>query len=289
MFDNVESFHRPTSIREALRLLQSGKGQARVVAGGTDVVVEADRSTRILIDLTRTGLDYIRRGTRTTVIGATATMVALERSPHIRALAGGLLAHAAATCGSPQIRNLATIGGNISSASPAAEVPAALAALDAVVSVATSAGRRRLPLLQYLAGARAGDFRRAILVEIVIPDPPRSKRAAWSFQKFGRTAVDISIVNAAAGLQIAANGRVKWARIALGAVGPTPLRIPAAEVLLTGRILDQTALAEACAEVERDISPISDQRASAGYRRELSRVLASRAIEDCAEKIGWRI
>jgi len=270
-------------------LLQSGKGQARVVAGGTDVVVEADRSTRILIDLTRTGLDYIRRGSQTTSIGATTAMAAVEGSPHIRALAGGLLAQAAAACGSPQIRNLATIGGNLVTASPAAEVPAALAALDAVVTIAVPAGRRRLPLLNYLERARAGDFRVAIVVEVVIPAPPRSRRAAWSFQKFSRTAVDISIVNAAVGLQIAANGRVKWARLALGAVGPTPLRIPAAEKLLTGRILDQTALAEACAEIERDVSPISDQRASAGYRRELSRVLASRAIEDCAEKIGWRI
>src|ERR1039457_773693 len=106
MFDKVEAFYRPANVREALRLLHSGKGRARVVAGGTDVAVEADRSIRILIDITQAGLNYIRRKGNVCSIGATTTLAALEASPVIRGLAGGILAEASSTCGSVQIRNM---------------------------------------------------------------------------------------------------------------------------------------------------------------------------------------
>ena len=89
MFDTVEAFYRPDTVREALRLLQNGKNRARVVAGGTDLVVEADQSIRFLIDITHAGLSYIRRKGKACVIGATTTMAAIENSPVIRALAGG--------------------------------------------------------------------------------------------------------------------------------------------------------------------------------------------------------
>src|SRR5438105_4684116 len=141
MFERVEAFYRPASVREALRLLQSGKGQARVVAGGTDVVVEDDRSIRILIDITHTGLNYIRQRGSGYVIGATTTMAELEESPLIQTLAGGMLASAAATCGSVQVRNLATIGGNMSSGSPAADLAAPLLALEATAVVADEEGQ----------------------------------------------------------------------------------------------------------------------------------------------------
>jgi CO/xanthine dehydrogenase FAD-binding subunit len=100
MFDTVEAFYRPGTDGEALRLLRNGKGRARVVAGGTDLVVEADRSIRFLIDITHAGLSYIRRRGNACVIGATTTMADLEGSPAIRALASGILARAASTCGS---------------------------------------------------------------------------------------------------------------------------------------------------------------------------------------------
>src|ERR1022692_3199259 len=113
MFDKVEAFYRPANVRQALRLLSSGKGHARVVAGGTDVVVEGDRSIRFLIDITHAGLTYIRHRGTACAIGATTTMAELEASDVIQALAGGLLSRAARTCGSALIRNLATLGGNM--------------------------------------------------------------------------------------------------------------------------------------------------------------------------------
>ena len=92
MFEKVEAFYRPGTIREALRLLRSGNGRARIVAGGTDVAVEADRSIRFLIDITQAGLNYIRRKGTACHIGATTTMAALEDSPLVRSLAGGFAA-----------------------------------------------------------------------------------------------------------------------------------------------------------------------------------------------------
>src|ERR1035438_10274661 len=201
MFDKVEAFYRPANVREALRLLHTGKGQARVVAGGTDVVVEGDRSIRFLIDITHAGLSYIRQRGTACVIGATTTMAELEASEVIQALAGGLLSRAARTCGSALIRNLATLGGNMANGSPAADMATPLLVLDSSVVMVDAKGRRKLPLAEYLAAARTSRFAKALLVEVVIPDPPRGKGCQWSFQKLGRTAVDISLVNVSAGLQ----------------------------------------------------------------------------------------
>jgi len=294
MFQRVEAFYRPATVREALQLLQRGKGSARIVAGCTDVVVEPrghtgrqpDRPVRFLIDITHAGLSYVRRRAASWAIGATTTMAQIEESAEVRGLAGGLLSRAAATCGSVQIRNMATVGGNMANGSPAADLAAPLLALDAVAVVAAPEQRRKMPLADYLAIARSSAMANSLLVEVTFPDPPPGARCGWSFQKFGRTAVDISIVNVAAGLQLDAHGRVKWARIALGAVAPVPVRMAAAEALMAGRELDRGLLAEACESVMREVHPIGDIRASAEYRRELSRVLPGRALEECAASAG---
>jgi carbon-monoxide dehydrogenase medium subunit len=286
MFDKVEAFYRPANVREALRLLHTGKGHARVVAGGTDIVVEGDRSIRFLIDITHAGLNYIRLRGTACVIGATTTMAELEASDVIQALAGGLLSRAARTCGSALIRNLATLGGNMAHGSPAADMAAPLLVLDAAVVMVDSKGRHKLPLAEYLAAARVSRYAKALLVEVVIPDPPQGKGCQWSFQKLGRTAVDISLVNVSAGLQLDSRGRVKWARIALGSVSPVPMRATGAEQRMAGRTLDQALLAEIGAAVAREVSPISDARASAEYRREICSVLTRRALEECSAPAG---
>ncbi len=281
MFEQVEAFYRPSSVREAIRLLEGGKGRARVVAGGTDLVVEGDSTVRALIDITHSGLTYIRKQGGVCAIGAATTMAELEQSPAIRALAGGLLARAAATCGSIQIRGVATVGGNIANGSPAADLVTPLLVLDAVVVVADAKGRRKLPIAEYLAARGTKGLRRSLLVEVTVPRPS-GRRCGWSFQKLGRTALDISVVNVAAGLQVDASGRIQWARLSLGAVAPTAIRAGVAEENLRGRTLDADAVAEAAEGVMREVSPITDLRASAAYRREMCRVLTRRALEECA-------
>jgi CO/xanthine dehydrogenase FAD-binding subunit len=286
MFDGVEAFYRPESVPEALRLLERGKGHARVVAGGTDLVTAGAHSVRFLIDLTRAGLSYIRRRNGMCLIGATTTLAELEGSMVVHALAGGLLSRAAATCGSVQIRNVATVGGNLANGSPAADMSTPLLVLEATVIVADERGRHKLRLAEYLKHGREGGHERSLLVEVVIPEPPHGTRLGWSFQKFGRTELDISLVNAAAGLQLDGRGRVKWARLALGAVAPEPFRVVGVEQILAGREFDQDLLGEAGEEILREVQAICDVRASADFRREVSRVVAGRALEECAAQAG---
>ncbi len=286
MFEQVEVFHRPASVREAVRLLESGKGGARIVAGGTDLVVDADPTVRALIDITHSGINYIRRQGGACAIGAAATMAELEESRTMRGLGGGILARAAATCGSIQIRSAATVGGNIANGSPAADLVTPLLVLDAVVVVADAKGRRKLPLAGYLAARGTKALRNSLLVEVTVPAPPKGKRCGWSFQKLGRTALDISVVNVAMGLQVDSAGRIQWVRIALGAVAPTAIRAAATEANLRGRTLNAEAIAEAEEGVVRAVNPITDIRASAVYRREMCRVLTRRALEECAAQAG---
>jgi len=285
MFEQVEVFHRPATVREAVRLLAGGKGRARIVAGGTDLVVDGDPTVRTLIDITHSGLTYIRKQRGVCAIGASTTMAELEESQTIRALAGGVLARAAATCGSVQIRSVATVGGNLANGSPAADLVTPLLVLDAAVVVADAKGRRRLPIAGYVAARGTKALRNSLLVEVIVP-VPKGRRCGWSFQKLGRTALDISVVNVAAGLQVDGAGRIQWARIALGAVAPTAMRAVATEGCLLGRMLNAESVAEAAEGVTREVSPISDVRASAAYRREMCRVLARRALEECAAQSG---
>lgn len=283
MFDHVQAFYQPSSVSEALRLIQTHKG-ARVLAGATDLAVQAQRSTKFLIDVTRLGLDYVRRARGGFTVGACATMGAVETSPKMRVLANGILAQALATCGSIQLRNLATLGGNLANASPAADSATPLLALDASVTFQSARGKKTLPLEKFFSGPHRTVADRALLIEIFIPDPP--PHSGWSFQKLGRTETDISLVNVAAGLTLDKSHRVAAARIALGAVAPVPMRARAAEEWLIGKELDDAALAGAAERVRQAVKPISDHRASAEYRREMSAVLTVRALHEAADRAG---
>jgi carbon-monoxide dehydrogenase medium subunit len=286
MFDQVDSYHRPRSIREAIRLLQAGRSRARIVAGGTDLVAQADSSIRSLVDITQLGLSYIRKVGKSWAIGTTTTMARVEDSKDICELASGILAKAAAACGSVQLRNMATLGGNLANASPAADTAVPLLVLDASVVLEGATKRRTLPLAEFFSAPGKTALGKELLVEIQIPVPPRGGRWGWSFQKLGRTECDISIVSAAAGLQLDARGTCKWVRIALGAVAPTPMRAVGAEAILAGQKLTADLIAQVREQVAREVSPIGDVRAPAEYRREMAQVLVERVVRDCAQMAG---
>ncbi len=291
MFDQLRAFHRPTSVATALRLFESERragGRGRFVAGGTDLVVQGDRSLRYLVDLTRLPLRYVKRRGGGWAIGATSTMADLEHSPALRRLADGIVAEAAGTAGSQQIRNMGTIGGNLANASPACDLAPPLLALDASVVIAGKGARRTLPLERFFRGVHRSALDGGLLVEIVVPAPPSAPggRAAWSFQKLGRLKSDIAVVNAAAGIVLDRTGRCAWARIALGAVAATPLRARRTEALLVGRPVDAAAIAAAAERAAQETRPVSDVRSSAEYRREMSGVLVARALTECLERVG---
>ena len=291
MFDQLRAFHRPATIAAALRLFEAERrlgGRGRFVAGGTDLVVQGDRSLRYLVDLSRLPLRYVKKRGGGWAVGATSTMTDLEHARALRHFADGILAEAAGTAGSRQIRNMGTAGGNLANASPACDLAPPLLALDASVVIAGKGVRRTVPLDRFFRGVHRTALNGGLLVEIVIPALPKAPRgrAAWSFQKVGRLQSDIAVVNAAAGIVLDQHGSCAWARIALGAVAPTPLRARRAEALLVGHAFDRAAIEAAATRAAQEAKPVSDVRASADYRREMSRVLVARALSECLERMG---
>ena len=283
MFDHIRAFYQPRTVNEAIRLLHQPGVQACPVVGGSDLVLRAGRSVTDLVDITRLGLDYIRRSGQSVRIGTTTPLAELQHSPHVQHLASGILAKAAACCGTIQRRNVATIGGNLVNASPAAEIATPLLGLDAKVVLQGLRSRRQVHLAEFFGGPHETVANGSLLTEIVIP--PCKPHTAWSFQRFGRTEMDIAVVNVAAGLQLDRRGRCTWIRIALGALAPRPMRALKAEAVLADCILNQTRLERAADTAAQEIHPISDMRASAEYKTELSRVLLRRALEECAQHL----
>ena len=266
----------------AVALIAEHGPSVRVLAGGTDLLVELKSASdvpRVVVDISRAadlkGIAVTDQGLR---IGALVTHTEIMRSPLIRELFPALV-DAAHSIGAVQTRNLATLGGNLVTCVPSMDSGPTLVALDALVTVAGTGGRRQLPLAGFFAGPRktllgSGE----LLLEIVIPTVNLGKPA--DFQKFGlRKGQALALVNAAASLWMDWERNVCLApRIALGAVAPTVIRAPAAEAYLEGRALTPESMAEAGRIAVGEGSPISDFRASAGYRRDLIAVLTRRAL-----------
>jgi carbon-monoxide dehydrogenase medium subunit len=268
-------YHRPTSLEEAWRLVaQPG---ARFVAGGTDVMVrvrEGKLAPSALVSLTRIAeLAQIEAGPPL-VLGAGVKVAELEASADVAATIPAL-AQAARRLGSVQIRNAATLGGNLCNASPCADLAPPLLAYDALVRLASSKGVREVPLDEFFVGPRVSLLEPGeLLVGVVVPAAPRARAA---FVKKGRVQMDIALASVAVLLEID-GGRCRRARVAAGSLGPTPTRLRATEKVLEGRVLDDAAIAAARDMAEREVRPISDVRAGADYRRHLAGALFVRAV-----------
>lgn len=269
--------------REAVALLAQHGPAAKVLAGGTDLLVDlksAPRAPAVVVDISRAvdlkGIAVTERGL---VIGALATHAEIMRSAVVREMFPALV-DAAHSIGAVQTRSLGTLGGNLVTAVPSLDSGPALVALDASVTIAGPAGKRDMPLSVFFVGPRATALRAGeLLVEIVIPKKNLGKPTA--FRKFGlRKGQALALVNAAASVWIDWNTHTFLEPcIALGAVAPTVMRAPQAESYLSGRSVTPDAMAEAGRIAAGEARPISDFRASAGYRRDLIAVLVRRALE----------
>lgn len=277
----LRAFHRPSSVAEAIRLMAESRGAARFVAGATDILVQSNRKVSVLIDIGGVGLSYIKPQAGGWAIGAGTTFTAIERSPELCAFADGILARAAASAGSEQVRNAATTGGNLANGSPAADLAPPLLALDASVVIARRRRKSVHPLAKFFLGPHQTVLGDELLVEIRIPAPPAG-RAAWAFEKMQPIGGSLAIINVAAGVGLDKRGRCRWARIAVGSAAPLPMRVPRAEALLEGQALEEAAIAAAAELVSQEISPQTDNRATAEYRREMSQVLVKRVLCECA-------
>ncbi len=280
-------YHQPESLADAVDLAARFGGQASFLAGGTDLIVQIERgrvAPRHVIGLGRVpGLAGIEVNGRIT-LGARVTHRAIEQTP---ALAGPLrcLVEGAEVIGGHQVRNVATIGGNLVNASPAADLVPCLLALDGVVTLVGPGGEREVPIERFLLGpnrtARRPD---ELVTRVDLPALP--PRAATAFLKAGRRrAMEISVVCVAARLDLDATlERCLEARVVLGAVAPTAVRAHAAERLLEGQPVGGAAFRRAAEAAQEACRPIDDVRASAGFRQHLVGVLVRRALDRCVER-----
>ncbi len=284
-------YHAPTTLDEALALKARYGERARILAGGTDLILELERGTRRapdghppgLIDLTRVpGLAQIRLDGDMVRLGALVTHNQVAVHP-VTVAQGFPLARASWEVGSPPLRNRATVVGNVVTASPANDTLPALLVLDATVAVASQRqGERRLPLADFVTGFRQVDLAPdEVVTEIAFP--ALGPHQAGTFIKLGlRRAQAISVVNVAVVLTFAdtdRQGPILEARIALGSVAPTVIRAPDAEAFLAGRLLDERSIAEAARLAAQAARPIDDLRGSAEYRRAMVEVLTARALD----------
>ena len=277
-----KAYYSVTNLEEALMLLAEHGATARIVAGGTDLIIEMEHGQhpqlKVIIDITRVpGLDQIELRDGAIALGPLVTHNHVVASKLIRERALPL-AQASWEVGAPQIRNRATVAGNLITASPANDTITPLIAMDAEVSLVSTAGERTVKLADFYKGFRQTVLRPdELLRAISIPAMGEGERGV--FLKLGlRRAQAISVVDAAVVIRRDGAGLIRDARIAMGSVAATIIRAPAAEDYLLGKSLDAETIAEAGRLASDAASPIDDVRGSAEYRDEMVKVLVVRAL-----------
>lgn len=276
-------YHRPTELEQALELLSEHKEDCKIIAGGTDLIPAARQGRMLLprhihiIDISSIKeLNYIIKDGALIRIGATARLSEIGMSAVVKEHLP-ILADAASQMGSLQVRNLGTIGGNLCNASPAADTASPLLVLDARVNVRGIDRQRLVPLKGFFTGPGKTTLAPGeILAEVQIP---LTKPAGSScFIKLGRrNAFTLSIVSVATLVKVK-DGIFDDIRIALGSVAPTPFRASKAEEHLIGEKVNEQVIDDGANVVASEVKPISDVRAGAEYRRDMSFVLTKRAI-----------
>ncbi len=281
-----EYYFRPETVEEVVSLLMRYGEEAKILAGGTDLLVlMRSRSVvpRCVVDITRLpGLDYIKKEkTDTLKIGALATLRAVELSNLVKE-EYPLLNEAVTRMANTQIRNMATVVGNICRASPSADTAPPLLALEASVEISGPDESRIVPLESFFTGPGETVLKPSEMVtEILVPKLRTNTGTA--FLRATRVAADLAKVSVASVVMVE-DGTCKVARIALGGVAPTPIRARAAEDLLMGNKLEDRVIEEAASLAVEESKPISDVRSTEEYRREICKVLVSRAIKASLER-----
>lgn len=279
----------PGSLEEAYAALGNGKRSA-FLAGGTDVIIqlrEGRKHCDQLIDLKHIP-EVMRFGFTadgTLEIGAATPVAEIYEDAEVARRLPGLI-DAASLIGGIQIQGRASLGGNICNASPAADSAPALMALGAKLVIGSARGTREIPVEEFFAGPGQNALRPdELLVQVRIPVQP--EHAAVFFHRFiPRNEMDIAVVNAGVRLELnASEDTITGARVAVGAVAPTPLLVPAAADALVGQAPTAEAFAAAGEAAAAAATPITDMRGSAAQRRHLARVLTTRALEGALQRI----
>ena len=282
-------YHRPGSLAAAFELLAEYGDSAKVIAGGTDVVpqlkYEKIAPNHLITLMKIPGLSDIKEDNGALNIGACARLgdvkQACAQGPQYAALHDALC-----SIGKVQVMNMGTLGGNLCTASPAADSVPPLLVLNGRVTLASHEGNRTLDVGDFITGPYAAAMTaNEIMTEIHVPSAQDHQGSA--FLKVARVAADISKLSCAVALKRDTD-RCVSCRIALGAVAPVPMRVTVAEKLLNGKQIDTTLLDEAAASVSAEIRPISDMRSTEAYRRQVAAVIFKDAFDMAWERAGGK-
>jgi len=277
----------PNSLEDCVKILAERGDRAKLLAGGTDLLPQMKNGVikpSLVVDLS--GVARVRQihggngqGLR---IGAAVTARELEVSPAVRG-AYLAIAESAALVGSLQVRNLATVGGNLCNAAPSADMAPPLVTLEAEAVIAGPKGERRVPMAQFFSGVRETVLApNEMLVELSVPSPGAHSGGQY-LRHTPRRELDIAVVGVASQLTLE-NGRCVKARIALASVAPTPVRATAAERALEGQTVTPELIERAAGLAVDAAQPIDDQRGSIEFRRHLVRVLTRRTLVTARER-----
>lgn len=282
----LEGFAHPRSVEEALAALAGAPGEARPIAGGTALVPMADRRARVLVDLSRAGLDTVALEGDTLRLGATASLDAVARGKAAAEAGLDALVEATGAAASRRLRNQITLGGNLVGLYPWSDPVPALVVLGAVVRVRGAAGQRDVPIDEFVAKHPSKVLQPGELV-VEVRVPRAAPHTGSAFLKFARSAVDYTLCDAAAWVRL--DGQVvREARVAVGGLRPLPARLAAAEQALIGKAPDPATLVAAAAAGAAAAEVSADFRVSVDYRRELCGVLVRRVLETAARRAAGR-
>lgn len=276
----ILDYAKPQDLEEALSFLSKAPEATKILAGGTDLIIQLrSRETEAEYILDLGGLEelkQIRLEGENIILGSMATFTQVEEDPIIRKHVP-VLAEAAGSVGSPQIRNRGTVGGNIANAAVAADSVPALMALEAKVKLVSTAGERVVELVEVPVGLNKTSIKRdEILTEIIIPVPKENTLGA--FIKIGRRkAMAIARLNLALQVTFEAD-RIASARLALGAVGTTAYRVPEVEELLAGQVLSAELVDKACKTVNEVVASKLGSRPTAPYKKTIAAAALRRAF-----------
>ncbi|MBM2810328.1 MAG: hypothetical protein HW416_1087 [Chloroflexi bacterium] len=270
----------PTTVQEALELLDQYGEEARPMAGGTALVLLMQQrlvTPQVVVSLSRVdGLSSISAN-GSLRIGALVNHRVVEESPEVKA-GWPLLAETYHRVATVRIRNVATVGGGLAHADPNQDPPATLIALNATVTAASSGGKREMPIEDLFKGYYETCLTPdELITELTVPRPVRPLKTAY-IKFLPRTADDYATVAVAVALDVA-DGRCVDARIALNAAGSTPIRARDAENVLRGQPLSDEVFRAAAATVPAIVDPVSDHRGSANYKSRMAEVFVRRALE----------
>ena len=279
-------YKTPNTIQEAIELLWKAEGKARIIAGGTDLVIglrNGDQSPQSIIDITRIEeLRKIEERNGTLSIGAAVTHSEIASSPLVMKH-GKVLSDATSEIGSPQIRNLGTIGGNLINASPAADTIPPLMVLQATGRVVTKGGERQVPLLQLFKGPYKTNLKpHELLTQITFPKLPPDMKTSF-LRLARRDAMAIARMSIAVVLKIEKR-RFKDIRIAVGSITPTPERMSEAEAFLKGKSSDEVSLQKASLKISEAMIRQSGIRPSTSYKKPVVEALFIRAMKKALEE-----